>query len=518
MPIDPKYLHLVHPGEVFTCCLYGRSSRDPKKRGRSVGDQLHDGRVLADTHGWLVIDEFKDTGVSATRYAHRARDDFEEMLSLVQDRRVRIVVAYEASRYYRDLEVYVRLRNACAEAGVLLCYNGQIYDLTDATDRKLTAQDALQAEVEGDAIRERNLRTVRLNATAGRPHGRTLDGYRRRYDPDTGHLVDQVEDEKRGPVIRRLFDEAESHRSIRGIVTRCGDDGLLTQHGTPITRSYVLAVLRNPAYMGRRVHQGREIGDATWPALITPAQFQAVQDYLDQGGRTWARGQGSEPRHLLSGIAVCGLHPELAEAGEEPVMTPYVNGKSWSYRCSKRTHVSINEDMLHAAVEEAIVQRLERPEFAAAFQVQPDKGAAAAARARLAGLERQLTEAQAMAGEFDEHGEPQLSVASLVALERRLTPLIAAARADVAPPRGVPDVVLRLISADDVAEAWEGLELEQQRSAIRHMVTVRVHRAAGQGARRLTPERVTYSWYGEPGFRGVVPRARGRAAGPRGGQ
>jgi site-specific DNA recombinase len=508
MPIDPKYLHLVHPGLVFTCCLYGRSSRDPKKRGRSIGDQLHDGRALADTYGWTVVEEYKDTGVSATRYAHKTRDDFEEMLVLIQERRVRIVVAYEASRYYRDLEVYVRLRNACAEAGVLLCYNGQIYDLTDANDRKLTAQDALQAEVEGDAIRERNLRTVRLNAAAGRPHGRPLDGYRRRYDPDTGDLIDQVEDEVRGPIIRRLFDEAEAHRSIRGIVIRCGDDGLLTQHGTPITRAYVVGVLRNPAYMGRRVYQGRDFTDATWSALVEADQFQAVQSYLDQGGRTWARGQGSEPRHMLSGIALCGLHPE---ADKEPVMRPYINGKSWSYRCSETTHVSINEAMLHAAVEEAIVQRLETPEFAAAFQVQPDQGTAAAARNRLAGLERQLAEAQAMAGEFDERGDPQLSVSSLAVLEKRLMPLIAAARADAVPPQGMPPVLLRLVSADDVGEAWEEMDLEQQRSAIRHMVTVRVHRAAQQGARKIARERVTYSWYGEPGFRGVVPRVRGRA-------
>lgn len=505
MSIDPKYLHLVHPGVVFTCCLYGRSSRDPKKRGRSVGDQLHDGRVLAETYGWRVVQEFKDTGISATRYAHKSRDDFEEMLALIQERRVRIVVAYEASRYYRDLEVYVRLRNACAEAGVLLCYNETIYDLTDANDRKQTAQDALQAEVEGDAIRERNLRTTRLNAAAGRPHGRTLDGYRRRYDPDTGDLVDQVEDEERGPLIRRLFSEAASHQSIRGITVRCRNDGLLTQHGTPITRSYVHGVLRNPAYIGRRVYQGKEFGDATWPALVDAEEFQAVQDYLNQGGRTWGRGWGSEPRHLLSGIALCGLHPGV---DAEPVMRPYVNGKSWSYRCSETTHVSINQEMLHAAVEEAVVQRLESPEFAAAFHVQPDQVAAAAARNRLAGLERQLAEAQAMAGEFDEHGEPQLSVASLAALEKRLVPLIAQARANAAPPQGVPQVLLRLAGAKDVGTEWEAMDLEQQRSAIRHLVTVRVHRAGRQGARRLTPERVTYAWVGEPGFRGVVPRVR----------
>ncbi|MFJ5804806.1 recombinase family protein [Streptomyces sp. NPDC093093] len=511
MPIDPKYLHIVHPGVHYTCCLYGRSSRDPKKRGRSVGDQLKDGRALAEAYGWEIVEEFTDTGVSATRYAHKARDDFEEMLVVIQERRVRIVVAYEASRYYRDLEVYVRLRNACAEAGVLLCYNGQIYDLEDATDRKLTAQDALQAEVEGDAIRERNLRTVRLNAAAGRPHGRTLDGYQRRYDPKSGDLVDQIEDPGQGPLIRRVFAEAAAGRSIRGIVMRCNDDEKTTQHGLRITRQWVLGVLRNPAYMGRRVFQGRESGDAVWPKLVEPEVFQAVQQFLDEDGRTWGRGEGAEPRHLLSGIALCGLHPELAGADTEPVMRPYINGKSWSYRCSETTHVSINEAMLHAAVEEAVVSRLETPKYRAAFQVRPDRAAALAARNRLVGLERQLTEAREMAGEFNDQGEPLLSVASLAALESRLMPMIAEARSLVARPQAVHPALQELLDADDVGVAWERFDLDQQRSVLRRVVTARVYRAPSQGARRLTADRVRLSWYGEPGFRGVVPRARGRA-------
>ncbi|MFG2978815.1 recombinase family protein [Streptomyces sp. NPDC048331] len=510
MPIAPEYLHLVHQGP-FPCYLYGRSSRDPKKRGRSVGDQLHDGRDLADTWGWPVVEEFKDTGVSATRYAHKARDDFDEMLTGIKERRVRLVVAYEASRYYRDLEVYVRLRNACAEADVLLCYNGMIYDLSTATDRKLTAQDALQAESEGDMIRERNLRTVRINATAGKPHGRTLDGYRRRYDPDTGDLIDQVEDIERSPLIRRLFDEAEAHRSIRGIAVRCGDDGWYTRDGKAITRTFVLGVLRNPAYIGRRVFRGRELCDATWPALIRPAQFQAVQAYLDQEDRTWARGQDSEPRHLLSGIALCGLHPELAGEGAEPVMRPYVNGKSWSYRCELKAHVSINEAMLHDAVTEAVVSRLEDPVYAAGFREKPAQAAADAARNRLVSLERQLDEAREMASQFDESGAPALSVASLAALERQLMPLIAKARQEAQGPQGVPLVLRNLIGAPDVSEAWDDMELEQRRAVIRRVVTIRVYRSATQGARRLTPDRVRLSWYGEPGFRGVVPRARGQA-------
>ncbi|MDX2863413.1 hypothetical protein, partial [Streptomyces scabiei] len=75
---------------------------------------------------------------------------------------------------------------------MLLCYNGQVYDLSKSADRKATAQDAVNAEGEADDIRERNLRTTRLNAKRGGAHGPVPDGYKRRYDPDSGDLVDQI--------------------------------------------------------------------------------------------------------------------------------------------------------------------------------------------------------------------------------------------------------------------------------------------------------------------------------------
>jgi site-specific DNA recombinase len=67
MPHAPEYLHLVYPNVAFRAWLYGRSSRDPKKKGRSVAAQLGDGRDLCDRFEWHIDDEFKDTGISRTR-------------------------------------------------------------------------------------------------------------------------------------------------------------------------------------------------------------------------------------------------------------------------------------------------------------------------------------------------------------------------------------------------------------------------------------------------------------------
>src|SRR5690554_1084175 len=71
MPLAPEYLHMIHPGVVFHALLYGRNSRDPKKRGRPVEAQLTDGRDLCNRFDWHITEEFKDVGLSASRHARR---------------------------------------------------------------------------------------------------------------------------------------------------------------------------------------------------------------------------------------------------------------------------------------------------------------------------------------------------------------------------------------------------------------------------------------------------------------
>ena len=58
MPFAPEYLHLVFPNTEFEALLYGRASRDPKKQGTSVEDQLANGRTLCRDNNWPIVDEF----------------------------------------------------------------------------------------------------------------------------------------------------------------------------------------------------------------------------------------------------------------------------------------------------------------------------------------------------------------------------------------------------------------------------------------------------------------------------
>lgn len=509
MPLAPEYLHLVHQGP-FTCYLYGRNSRDPKKKGRSVGDQLHEGGGLAERFGWPVEGIFRDTGISATRHAKKRRDDFEEMLEGIRARKVRLVVAYEASRYYRDLEAYVRLRNACADAGVLLCYNGTIYDLTTSADRKTTAQDALQAESEGDAIRDRNLRTARLNAERGRPHGRVLDGYKRRYDPDTGELIDQIEDPERGFLITRVFKEYAAGIGKSGVKKRLNRDGFLAANGRPWERHHVDKILNTPSYLGRRFLNGVEMGDAIWPALTDEATYQLCQDIQATKERC-APASGETVQHLLSGtVALCGLHPELEARNMEPGLESFNNRGTMSMRCQQNgPHVVIAEANLIAFVEQAVTSYLSSPEAVEVFRP-AETGAEQEAEARLERLTAQLKEARVAAATFKPDGTPVLSIASLAAMEEQLGPMIEEAKEKATPAAAVPKVLRDLLGRPigDVEAGWEALTISQRRLVLRKVVTIRLFKASGPGVRRIHPGRVTLAFRGQPGFMGGRPRGR----------
>ncbi|MER5482990.1 recombinase family protein [Streptomyces sp. NPDC002812] len=513
MPIAPEYLHLVHKGP-FPCYLYGRNSVDPKKRGRSVGDQLQEGGGLAGRFGWPVEGVFTDTGISATRHAKKRRDDFEEMIDGIRAGKVRIVVAYEASRYYRDLEVYVRLRKVCHESNTLLCYNGTIYDLSNSEDRNATAQHALQAETEGDKIRDRNLRTARLNAERGRPHGPVPDGYRRRYDPDTGELVDQIPSEIRGPIIESFFLRAYAGESIVSIVSDCAKRGILTQHGLAITRHYVRRVLKSRTYTGQRVHLGTSSTDAVWPALVSDEVFFGVQAILDAPGRQTS--PGGKPAHLLGGIMLCGLHPELMPLGAEPACQPFTNRTVPSMRCSIMNHATVNRIRATAFVEEAVLRYLSSAAAVRAFEPKDTGDVTEAARGRLARLQAQLDEAREAASTFGADGAPLLRIDTLASLESRLIPMIKEAKEAATPSVEAPELLRSLLGRPDVGAVWETLSLDQQRLILRLVVTPRLHRASVAGVRVIEPGRITLAFKGQPGFMGDTPRGRAPVPQPAG--
>ncbi|MEV0438994.1 recombinase family protein [Streptomyces spectabilis] len=187
--------------------LYARKSAyrgKVTKKGRSVREQLDAGQADADRDGVQIVETFIDDDRSASTYRTAEREDFERMIEWIEAKKLDIVYAWASTRLQRDIAVYARLRDACAANGVLWCYGGKVYDLSNKDDRFRTGLDALIGEREVDEMRDNVLRSLRANAANGRPHGQRAYGYRRVYDPHTRELVRTEKEPHEADVVREI--------------------------------------------------------------------------------------------------------------------------------------------------------------------------------------------------------------------------------------------------------------------------------------------------------------------------
>jgi DNA invertase Pin-like site-specific DNA recombinase len=501
MPIQPEVLHLLYPGP-FPTLLYGRASRDPKKKGRSVASQIKVLQELCDRHGWPVVEIFdKDVNRSASRHRKRERDDFEALIDAIESGKARIVAAFEASRYYRDIEIYIRIRNACAQNGVLFCYNGTVYDLSKREDRRATAQDALQAEDEAEGIQVRNMRTHNELAETGAPVGRCPEGYLRRYDPDTGELVEQIEHPQQGKNVREIFRRFDGGEGMRDILRDFEKRGLLNQHGKPYSLYHLSNLLRNRTYTGRRIRHGQDVGKGQWPALVDDTVFNRVQKRLADRDRR--RTRDTTAKYLASHIAECGrCRAEHGPNAEPRILGTMLNRGQRSYQCLECFGVTMEMKKFDAYVEEGLMRWLGSPASSAAFRVggEAEKRAASARQLRDA-LREQLAEARAAAATMGPNGRPQLSIVGLADLEARLVPQIEKAQLE-SEEAGVPPLLRGLVGAEDVEERWEDMSIAQRRDVLRAVVNVQLNPARAQGVRAIEPGRIEMVYVGHPKFRG----------------
>ncbi|MFI6979351.1 recombinase family protein [Embleya sp. NPDC050154] len=458
--------------------LYARNSRDAGREHRSTDDQLTEGRQDCERQGWVIVDEFVDVGHSASRHARRRRGDFDDMVARVEAGECDVLVAWESSRLQRDLEVYVTLRNLCARTRVLWSLNGRLYDMTNRQDRFVTGLDALRAEDEADGIRDRVLRTTRLYAQRGWPHGRLPYGFRREYDPDKGHLLGQVADPDQAPILREIIRRIASGESCTAIAADLTARGIPTQHGSPVWhRTVVREIALHPANIGLRVYYDTTV-PAKWEPIVDRAEYMAAAAILRDPARRNSR--ESALRHLLSSVAVCGT------AGCGRRMEPASpNHASPQYRC-RNGHATIGRALLDAYVTEAALQWLERADVAALIARRGGDDQVREAMARAEEYRQTLSAAR------ERVGLPGgLSIESMAALESNLRPLIAAAdkQAEVT---SFPALVIEM-AGPEARSKWTAAEIPIRRALLRHIVRPAVM-PGGRGVRTIRPGRVVLTW------------------------
>lgn len=311
--------------------IYARFS-SALQNSRSIEDQVAVCRERAGREGWEIVDVFTDYAISgAAGIDGDARPGLNALLARVEAGGVDQVLAEATDRLARHQGDAFAIRERLTYAGA------RLFTLSDGIVTEITAtfRGLMDAQFRKD-LGAKIKRGQRGSVAQGRAPAGLAYGYRKAPMIDAkGDLVRGLRaiDDDQADVVRRIFIEYAAGQSPRAIAEGLNRDGIPSPSGS-IWRSTTISgdrvrkngMLQNQLYVGRLVHNRtskvveprtraeriRANPEAAWlhhdvPALriVDDALWQTVQELRQRhdGIRPEKR---RRPKHMLSGLAVCG--------------------------------------------------------------------------------------------------------------------------------------------------------------------------------------------------------------------
>lgn len=486
-----------------------------KKGGTSLDDQGVDNGEAAEENGWELGEPYIDDGLSASRYARKRRDDFDQLAADLASgptgRQSRfgadILMLWESSRGSRRVGEWVSFIELCEDKGVKIWVttHERLYDPGNGRDRKALIDDANDSEYESYKTHRRVSRTTPKEARKGRPHGEAPYGLMPVYDERTGALLTWAEDPKRSMVIFDLFDRLDQGHSFASIERAFQAAGYRNRSGRPFTHAHLRRMAIMHSYAGLRSHKGT-IYEGIWDGLVSKEKFWRVYRRVTDTSRVTSRGG---PSHELTAALRCGkctilLYPR-SEAGRPAV-----------YRC-KQCGRKIQKD----PVDDYIIGTRDEPGALMEFLARKDLYKRLAARdtddGELRLVRAQLAQARAERAEFrlatgKTVAEALLLANSLAAKEHEVSELETRER-DLTLPSSLATLIRPGVK---VWDAWEAAPIGARREIVRIVLSERglgvpyVMPAPRRGRYQAVVERIDFrrSDSSSPAETGVARRKR----------
>lgn len=465
--------------------IYDRVSKDRRMDSRSVAEQKAANITACSQHGWRVVDEhiFTDNDRSASRFARKGRPAWELLCDRLAEGDFGVIVMWEPSRGDRELEMWARLLNTCRRRGVLvhITSHSHTYDVSRPRDWRTLAEDGVDSAYESEKVSERIRRGTRARAAEGRPHGRRLYGYDRIYDQRTGELKSQVINDDEARVLRDMAEMLIDGSNAYAIAAELNQRGIPGARGGVWGHSQVRQMLLNPTYMGYRTHHGERIHSPEWfPPIFDEHSFYLCRSLLVDPSR---KGRPTAIKHLLSGLAVCGVCGRLVRSVKNS------RNDDRAYACVRVVpdgksafHASRGEKPVDLYVESLVIALAQRPEALTAISGAPETE-------RLKDI---LDEAKAERARLEEFYSKAavglLSAEGLAKVEAVALPKIEAAERRASATQFTPHL-RHLVEAgpEEVPARWARLDILQKRDIISGYFEKVELMPVGRGGGRYAP-------------------------------
>ena len=347
MAIKPA--KVSHDMPAPQAAIYVRISKDREGLELGVERQEEDCRRIAERLNLPVYRVYKDNDLSGSKYARKARPEYEQMLADARAGYFCTIIAYKSSRLTRRPLEHEGQIELAENHGIRFAYVASpAFDLNTASGRMvarvLAAQDAAVAEETSELIARKKLELAQ--------QGQYLGGYRAygyegpQYDDD-GNLINK------GRInIALVQHEADTYRMIVQRVVVAGEristivrdlnaQGIPSPDGKEwdfantkrilLKKRYVIFDDNDPDKRGTLEHHSQEYR-AQWPGLIDRQTYELMLARFAENQNNWQRGLANGRKNLLTGFAFCTCGAAMYGNGRKPKDGEYQR----RYRCRSK--------------------------------------------------------------------------------------------------------------------------------------------------------------------------------------
>lgn len=459
--------------------IYVRQSLDRSGDEAAVQRQQAECEDLCAKRGWVVVEVYKDNDKSAS--SGKPRPDYRRLMRDIPSGRFSVVVAWHPDRLHRqpsELEDFIKLIEA--HRVQVETVTAGIWDLSTPSGRLVARQLGAVARYEVEHKSDRQRAGNRQRALDGTPHsGPRPFGYRREVTRnDAGNVLGAilVVEPLEAEAVRQGYQLLLAGAKLRGIAAGWNASGFRTSAGQPWTGSSVCRRLKSPAYAGRTVYDGEEVGTGNWEPLVTEETWRAAVALLNDPARRTATGYTR--RYLLPGLALCGVGGCGAK-----VMTGRSHRGQRTYICGSR-HLARAAEPIDEIITALVIERLSRDDARELLHDDARPGTAALTEEAQALRARQDEFASMLADGAMNRRQFELANGKVTAdLQRIESQLSYTNRADV----------LRDLIGKDVAKVWERLSVDRRTTIIGELMVITLL-PPGKGKRSFDPSTVRIEW------------------------
>lgn len=449
----------------------------------SIPRQERAGMDLIDRMPGWTLEAIKFDSESASQYAAREREQWPEVLAMIEAGQCNVVVLWETARGDRELTTWSGFLDLCAATGTLIHVidHDTTYDVRKPRDWEILADEGVRNARESRKTSAR-VRSAKAHLRkTGRPDGPAPYGYRSIYDPGTGILLGREPD----PATRRhaewIFETFHGGDSIR----RIKQEMLVRDPSRRWPAATIRHILRNPRYMGQ-LRDGEDWVTAQWEPIVDPGVWWEIQERMDANVKSGSRPAAA--KWLCSSLATTPCSGYLTHVSDrQPSVQKRTAKRHPFYRCHQDGCVGIRADWLDGHIKSLVVGYWARPDIRTALAEHAEQSSTI-----LAGLRKRRRELDARLVEIGHEGAA-LPMATVVAM----TETVQAELSDVERriERATPMSARPLLEGANLAEveaAWDQMTVAglvgAQREIIRGTLEyVRVHPRGRGGWRTFDP-------------------------------